>query len=404
MLHVGVVIHVGHVGGQVTLGVSLHVGGDILAADGEGGHVKHVQLAALQLLYGLVNGGLGAVGGHVGVQVGQNHGLGGQGAGPVSVDGLAVHDSLDGVDIVGSPVNAGGDDVGVGANGNGGAVVGHVGHAGLLAGGGSTHGVSVLADQNAAVLDQLLGAFLLGGLIVPAAGEGHFHGGGGADGASAQEEGGVAGDNLGIGESADIADLGLVRGELTALDHLVELHTGSDTGEVTALIDGSEGVVVVGKTLGVSLGAGGVAELHVGEVLRGLNHVVLVTERVGEDDVAAGISQLSGLVVALLTLGNVGDDGVFDTELLAGLFRSVDEVEVVGGVFVVEHDEADLEIGDFVVVLIVGVGIVLLIAAGDEGEDHDETQEQCKELLHFSKSSLNFTAIKRFEYRYHHDT
>ena len=69
-----------------------------------------------------------------------------------------------------------------------------------------------------------------------------------------------------------------------------------------------------------------------------------------------------------------------------------------------EHDEADLEIGDFVVVLIVGVGIVLLIAAGDEGEDHHETQEQCKELLHFGKSSLNFTAIKRFEYRYHHDT
>ena len=162
--------------------------------------------------------------------------------------------------------------------------------------------------------------------------------------------------------------------------------------------------MVVGKTLGVRLGAGGVAELHVGEVLSGLNHVVLVTERVGEDDVAAGISQLSGLVIALLTLGNVGHDGVFDTELLAGLFRSVDEVEVVGGVFVVEHDEADLEIGDFVVVLIVGVVIVLLIAAGDKGEDHDETQEQCKELLHFSKSSLNFTAIKRFEYRYHHDT
>ena len=44
------------------------------------------------------------------------------------------------------------------------------------------------------------------------------------------------------------------------------------------------------------------------------------------------------------------------------------------------------------------------IAAGDEGEDHHETQEQCKELLHFGKSSLNFTAIKRFEYRYHHDT
>ena len=175
-------------------------------------------------------------------------------------------------------------------------------------------------------------------------------------------------------------------------------------GEVTALIDGSEGVVVVAQTLGVRLGAGGVAELHVGEVLRGLDHVVFVTERVGEDDVAAGVGELSGLVVALLTFGNVGHDGVLDAERLAGLFRSVDEVEVVGGVFVVEHDEADLEIGDFVVVLIVGVGIVLLIAAGDKGENHHETQEQCKELLHFGKSSLNFTAIKRFEYRYHHDT
>ena len=262
----------------------------------------------------------------------------------------------------------------------------------------------MLADELAAVLNELLRAFLLGGLVIPAAGEGDFHRGSGADGASAQEEGGVAGDNLGIGESADIADLGLVRGELTVGDHLVELHTGGDTGEVTALIDGSEGVVVVAQTLGVRLGAGGVAELHVGEVLRGLDHVVLVTEGVGEDDVAAGVGELSGLVVALLTFGNVGHDGVLDAERLAGLFRSVDEVEVVGGVFVVEHDEADLEIGDFVVVLIVGVGIVLLIAAGDEGEDHDETQEQCKELLHFGKSSLNFTAIKRFEYRYHHDT
>ena len=162
--------------------------------------------------------------------------------------------------------------------------------------------------------------------------------------------------------------------------------------------------MVVGKTLGVGLGAGGVAELDVGELLGGLDHVVLVTEGVSEDDVAAGVGQLSGLVVALLTLGNVGHDGVVDTELLAGLFRSVDEVEVVGRVFVVEHDEADLEVGSIVVVLIVGVGIVLLIAAGDEGEDHHETQEQCKELLHFSKSSLNFTAIKRFEHRYHHDT
>ena len=174
-----------------------------------------------------------------------------------------------------------------GAGGLGGAVVGDVGDAGGLAGGGSAHGVGVLADEDAAVADQLLRAFLLGGLIVPGTGEGHFHGGAGADGAGAQEEGGVAGDDLGVGEGADIADLGLLGGDLAALDHLVELQTGSDTGQVTALIDGGEGVVVVGETLGVGLGAGGVAELHVGVLLGGLDHVVLMAEGVGEDDVAA---------------------------------------------------------------------------------------------------------------------
>ena len=51
--------------------------------------------------------------------------------------------------------------------------------------------------------------------------------------------------------------------------------------------------MVVVKALGVRLGAGGVAELHIGEFLGSLDHVVLMTEGVGEDDVAAGVSQLS---------------------------------------------------------------------------------------------------------------
>ena len=92
----------------------------------------------------------------------------------------------------------------------------------------------MLADQLAAVLDQLLSAFLFGGLIVPGTGEGYFHGSGGAYGACAEEEGGVAGDNFSIGESAYIADLGFFGLELTGLDHGVQLHTGSYTGEETA--------------------------------------------------------------------------------------------------------------------------------------------------------------------------
>ena len=76
----------------------------------------------------------------------------------------------------------------------------------------------MLADELAAVVDELLRAFLFSGLVVPAAGEGDFHRRGRADGAGAQEEGGVAGDNLGVGESADVADLGLFCGEFEVGD------------------------------------------------------------------------------------------------------------------------------------------------------------------------------------------
>ena len=92
-----------------------------------------------------------------------------------------------------------------------------------------------------------------------------------------------------------VANIRFVKGipVLVVGDHVIELHTGGNASQVTALIDGGEGVVVVAQALGVSLGAGGVAELHVGELLGSLNHVVLVTEGVGEDDVAAVIGQLS---------------------------------------------------------------------------------------------------------------
>ncbi len=82
-------------------------------------------------------------------------------------------------------------------------------------------------------------------LVIPGAGVGDFHGGSGADGASAQEEGGVAGDNLGIGEGANVADQPGQGVILPAADHLVQLETGGNTGQVAALIDGGESVVKV---------------------------------------------------------------------------------------------------------------------------------------------------------------
>ena len=53
------------------------------------------------------------------------------------------------------------------------------------------------------------------------------------------------------------------------LDHLIELHARGDAGEVAALIDGGKGVVEVVEALGVRPGAGGVAELDVGELAGG---------------------------------------------------------------------------------------------------------------------------------------
>ena len=236
----------------------------------------------------------------------------------------------------------------------------------------------MLADELAAIGDQLLSAFLLQSLIVPAAGEGNFHGGSGADRASAQEERGIAGDNFRIGEGADIADLSLILGKLAGIDHLIELHTGGNTGQVTALVDGGESVMIVGQVLlGVSAGAGGVAELNIGILLGGVDHEGLMAEAVGEDDVAAILSQVASGVVALLALGNVGLEDVVSigqTQILDGRFSSVDEVEVVGGVFVVQGDEADLDLGL--------VRVVVLLAAGEQAQSHNQGQKQCKELFH----------------------
>ena len=259
----------------------------------------------------------------------------------------------------------------------------------------------MLRDQLGAAGDQLVGAFLLGGLVIPGTGEGHVHGHSGADRLGAQIEAGVAGNHLGVGEGTYIAHLGFLSGELTGLDHLVQLQARSHTGQVTALVDGGEGVVVVAQALGVSLGAGGVAELNLGELLSGLNHVILVTEGVGEDDVAAGVSQLAGGVIALLALGDVGTENVLilsQAQGSAGFLSRIHEVQVVGGVLVVQEDEAQLHIGSSGGSL--GSGSLSsrglggrsgssglcrgsgVAAAGSEAQHHDQNQSQRQNLFH----------------------
>ena len=245
----------------------------------------------------------------------------------------------------------------------------------------------MLADELAAHVDQLLSAFLLQSLVIPAAGEGDLHGSSGADRANAQEEGGVAGNHFGVGVSANIAHHSLVGGELTGVDHLVQLQTGSDTGKVAALIDGGESVVVVGQALGVSAGAGAVAELNIGILLSGLDHERLMTEAVGEDDVAALVDHIDSGLIALLALGNVGLEdvvGIGQTQVGDGFLGGVDEVLVIGGVLIVQGDEAHLDLGGRIGIFVAVVTRrgVLGLAAGHQAQRHDQCEQHCKELFH----------------------
>ena len=153
--------------------------------------------------------------------------------------------------------------------------------------------------------------------------------------------------------------------------------------------------MVVGQTLGVSAGAGAVAELDIGVLLGGVDHVRLMTEAVGEDDVAALVHHVHGGLVALLTLGDIGLQDVVilgQTQVGDGLLGSVDEVEVVGGVLIVQGDEAHLDGSSLLLFAVIGdIGRVrlLLLTAGHQAQSHDQSDDQCKELFHSCFPPLN---------------
>ena len=101
-----------------------------------------------------------------------------------------------------------------------------------------------------------------------------------------------------------------------------------------------------------------------------------MTERVRKNDVAACVRQFSSCVVAFLTFGNVGLGFVGDAQLLAGSLRRGDEVQVVGGVFVVQEDEADLQ-----VILRDGRALSQCSSRQAAQAHHQRKQQRCK-LFH----------------------
>ena len=126
-----------------------------------------------------------------------------------------------------------------------------------------------------------------------------------------------------------------------------------------------------------------------------------MAEGVGEDDVAAGIGQLSSGIVALLALGDVGAEQVLilgQAQVSNGLAGSIHEVQVVGGVLVMQENEANLDVGSsgrgFALCGGSGLGSGIggssgggsgasVGAAGSQAQNHHKDQSQRKNLFHF---------------------
>ena len=212
----------------------------------------------------------------------------------------------------------------------------------------------MLADEFRAVGDKAVGAFLFGGFAVPGVCINYFHSGVGNYASDAEEEGGISGFDFGIGIRAHITDFGVgvgngAGGSVTV--HGFELHASGDTRKISAFVDGSESVVEIRDARGVSLSAGGMAELDFGEFSGGLKHELLVAERVGEDNVASRVDQFASGVIARVGFGDVGSEqnlGFAQPHSLGGSPGGVDKVFVVSAVFVMQEYESDFEF--FVVV------------------------------------------------------
>ena len=346
------------IGREVAVGIGCERGGDSFAANGELAGVEDVQAAVLDGCDGLVDLFLGA--GCAGLaERSELDSVSLIALAPVGVEGLAVHNSVECVLIedfpdVGRRGQSGGrsncEHVDVVAD----AVDGGAGVKRFLAGGRSAGGVSVLADDDAAVGDQSLGSFVFSGDVEPGVGVLDLHGDIGNDALHAKEERGVAGNDFCVRISADIADLDLAVSilvlvfDLAFVDELLQLHTGDDAADVTGFIDAGEGIVEVCKAIRSGGVAGHSDELHVGIFLSGLTAEGLMAVGVGDDDLAALIDAVDAGVIAGLVLA----DGVFpddvvlaDAQSLGGFLDALDVGVGVAFVFVADQNDADLDVG-----------------------------------------------------------
>ena len=374
-------------GGEIEL-----IGILLLAAYGEGVDIEHVESAGLDggddlcdLLGSAGSAGSAELGDHVGVCL--------IARGVVVLELIALDEILEDHLVEYAPV------VLRGGEGGGGGYAEHI-HVvadgisdgaflkGGLDSGGSAGGVGMLTDDDAAAGHKGLSGLVLLIEIEPGGGVHNVHMSLGNDGLDAEEERGVAGNDLRIGVSADVADVGIGNG--AGVHELLELHTGDDAGDVTGLIGVGEDVDDVAELTYVGGIAGSRNEDDVGELLSGLHHIGLMTVAVGEDDVAAGVDELSRSIIAGSVFGNDVLPGhliLIDAKLRHGGLEALDMSIGITLVLIADEYDADLERRDFVGHVVEGLFLIGVIAgglagAGGERKYHYSAQNDSKKLLH----------------------
>ena len=92
----------------------------------------------------------------------------------------------------------------------------------------------------------------------------------------------------------------------------------------------------------MSLGSGCMAELNIGIFLSSLNDVVLMSEAVCENEITTCISKLTSCFISFLSFRNVGLGHVLNAKLLTSCLCSVQEVQIISRVLIMQENKTCL--------------------------------------------------------------
>ena len=268
----------------------------------------------------------------------------------------------------------------------------------------------MLADDDSAVGDQSLSGSALLVDVEPGVGVHDFHLNIGVNALDTQEESGVAGDDLGVVVSADVADLDLaisgeavglgLGGQGAGLDQLLNLHASDNAGDIAALVNSGERIVEI-----IEAGVGGEVaghghEVDIGVLLGFLDHVGLVAVGVGDDQVAALADQVLGGVSSLAALRDLvlpDDLVVAHAQFSSGFLDTIDVRGAVAFGLIAQDDGADFDVGCLVIAAALsssgGTGgaagsSVSGGTTGSQAEHHRGGQQNTHQFLHVCCSSL----------------